>query len=166
AFVADSGGRIVFRNALWLDTTGFSEGGIQNLEQIDRLETHFSHKLTPLFEKLFSFQHPEEMDISVVHKSGLKTTHFKLKASLFRKQYAFFSGIDVSEQVRLSDVLHDKKSQIFSLLNSLGDLVFKIDRNGDILNIWTSNLSDFFPGVNVIQRTNLSDYLPNDLLKS
>src|SRR5690554_970421 len=163
-FVVDDQGKIVFSNQLWLDATGLLEDEIADLRQMDALEAFFSHKFTPISEKIYASQHPEETEICVIHKSALQKTHFKFTAAVFQKRYILFSGIDITEQVRLRQVLQDKKTQFFSLINSLGDMVFKANKNGEILNIWSNNFSEFFPNETLEEQTNLSDYLPQEVV--
>src|SRR5690606_41332637 len=55
AFVADSHGRILASNQLWLETTGFLEDEIHSLEQLDDL---LSQKITPIWKKIFHSRQP------------------------------------------------------------------------------------------------------------
>src|SRR5690554_4572400 len=119
AFVADSHGRILASNQLWVETTGFLEDEIHSLEQLDDL---LSRKITPIWKKIFHSKQPANTDISIIHKANFKLTHLKLTVTLFEDNYAFFSAVDITDQINLHDTLQDKQNQMFSLINSLGDV--------------------------------------------
>ena len=157
AFVADSHGRILASNQLWLETTGFLEDEIHSLEQLDDL---LSQKITPIWKKIFHSKQPANTDISIIHKANFKLTHLKLTVTLFEDNYAFFSAVDITDQINLHDTLQDKQNQMFSLINSLGDVVFKTNLKGKILKIWTVNFSDYFPGISFNEKTNLFSSFP------
>src|SRR5690606_14126582 len=92
------------------------------------------------------------------------TAYYKLSAKLFLSEYVLFTAIDHTEKVELEQTLEETKNQFFSILSSLGDLVFKMDTKGQIKNIWTLDSPHSASLVRVADDKHISQSLPKEIV--
>lgn len=163
-FVADDQGKVVFCSQSWLEAIGLKEGEDLSINKLDAAGSIISHKITPIWKDVFTLGYSDSPTISVLNQFTGKKTHFKLSTSLFQDWYAIFSVVDITDQIALQNVLQDKKSQFLSLIDSLGDMVLKLNASGTIIKAWAGSLSNLPCGITSLEGTNLSDHFPEEIV--
>lgn len=143
-FVVDEKGLILFYNQIWLEATGCSADEIQGMKVSEIFENSSNGILSETMMKIFAGKRPDDIICFLHHHLTNKKTFFKLSGKIYQEKTALFSVIDISEEIALQKTLIKKKKQFFSIINSLGDVVLKLDRYGNYKNIWTPDVSKLF----------------------
>lgn len=163
-FVVDEQGNILASNPLWLDVIGNQQETLSSISKIEISGSNFSQSISLMLDDIFSGKTAEETVVKLIHTNKNQPIYFKVSASLFQQQYAIFTAVDVSEEVKTKDFLLAKKKQFFSILTSLGDIVLKLDRRGNYKNFWAKDISKLFPRMDLMEGKNLKDHFPKKVV--
>ncbi|MEX2591550.1 MAG: PAS domain S-box protein [Anditalea sp.] len=163
-FVVDEKGGSIFCNQVWLNATGLAPEEYKSFKAKDILGSGFSEKFIEMVLEVFSGKKPDHITVPIVNKIDGNEAFFKISGDLFQAKYAVFSAIDVSETIKLQQTLLDKKEQFFSIIKSLGDVVFKLDRKGNYKNAWSSDASNIFSDRITFEGKCLGDHFPEEVV--
>lgn len=163
-FVANDQGKIIFCNKLCVTTLGSLEGNL--LENVRAVRSRVPYDFKGICREVLSGTLPDSTVVYVTNPSKQKTGYYKLSARLFLDKYVLFSAVEQTEKIQLEQIVADKKSQFFSIMNSLGDIVFKLDGKGNVQNIWSEDLSGSFPPFDLTEGKHLSKSLPQTIASS
>lgn len=160
-FIADDKGQIIFCNKACVTAIGAPE------------RNPFAYARTSKNSGLYDFmavcrevlmgKQPERALVTISHPETHKIAYFKLSAELFLKKYVLFTAIDHTEKVKLEQIIEEKKQQFFSIMSSLGDLVFKVDHKGCVTKIWSLAPPPPSPFFRVAEGIHLSECFPSDI---
>ena len=157
-FVANENGQIVFRNKLCLCTFGSVEDNLLGGTSVTSNTSRYDFKT--ICQEVLAGNHPDSPIVSVIHAPTQKNAYYRLSAGLFLDKYVLFSAIDQTEKIELEQMITVKKNQFHSIINSLGDLVFKLDRKGIIRNIWAEDLPSDPQLFHLLEGKHLSESFP------
>jgi PAS domain S-box-containing protein len=164
-FVVDEKGNILFYNQNWLDATGYRADEIQNMKVWEIFGGGSTALINETMEKVFAGDKTDDIICPLYQHLTHKKTYYKLSGKLYQGKHALFSLIDISEEMALQKTLMEKKKQFFSIINSLGDVVFKLDRQGNYKNIWTPDVSKLFDEKIDFTGRSIKDHFREDLVQ-
>lgn len=141
-FVVDERSDVVFYNHRWKEATGYQERENPATGNPGVWEKEIIPKLSDALKLFFSGREPGDLRLTFTHWKDQIQKTFELSGSLFKNKYVVFVAKEVSDKTQSEQLLEDKKQQFFSIIKSLGDIVFKLDRKGIIRNIWRNSLAE------------------------
>lgn len=157
-FIANDQGKVVFCNKMCVTTIGTIEGNF--FGKVHDATSKAPYDFLAICRQVLSGLQPDSALVSVTNTSTQRTGYYKLSARLFHDKYVLFSAVDQTEKVELEQMIEEKRTQFFSIMNSLGDLVFKLDRKGNITNRWSQDFPEISPLFHPLEGTHLSDSFP------
>ncbi len=164
-FIVDDQGHFHIYNQNWLNASGYNAEEIRSINVLDIFGKIYSEKFTGMMASIFSDNKAQEIIVPIIHTKNKHSTYYKILGNLYQEKKAIFYAIDISEEMRLRDTLLNKKKQFLSIINSLGDVVFKLDRKGNYKNIWTPDVSKLFDKQIDFEGKALTDHFPEDVVK-
>ena len=146
-FMVDERGNLVFYNQSWADAMGSK--GRENLsgKNPEIWEDEILPQLTDTVKHLFAGSNALNPIITFTSLNEQTPKTFEVSGSLHNNKYIAFSAKDISERIASKQLLEDKKQQFFSIIKSLGDVVLKLDRQGNIQNVWLNSPSGPFENI-------------------
>lgn len=160
-FIADNKGEIVFCNKACVATIGPLDRDL--FQYARRCIDNVPYDFMAVCREVLNGKQNKSALVAITHPLTQQTAYYKISAKLFLDKYVLFTAIDHTEKVELEQTLEEKKSQFFSVITSLGDLVFKMDTNGYIKNIW-SNDSQSAPLIRVAEDKHISESFPTEIV--
>lgn len=160
-FVANKDGNIVFCNEECLDSIGPIKDIIG--ETGDFATKGAENDMAAFFRRVIAGQQPDDATVAVVHPLTKKKNYYKLTARPFLGQYMVFSATDQTEKVEIEQLIEEKKKQFYSIINSLGDLVFKLDREGRVRRIWSEDLSGAIQAFGLAEGKLITESFPESI---
>ncbi len=157
-FIADDKGQIIFCNKVGVSTIGPPEGNVLAHARICSSNVPCDFKM--ICREVLAGRQPERVLISITHPTHQHTAYYKLSAELFLDKYVLFTAVDQTEKVELEQIIEEKKKQSSSVMNSLGDLTFKLDSNGNIIAVWPDKLSGSILPFRLLEGNQLADSFP------
>ena len=157
-FVVNKDGEIVFCNERFLATMGHVKEGLRDGSSLFLSGCSYDYKT--ICSEVIAGLRPDDTTVSVTHPSTQKRNYYKLSARLFLDKYVLFSATDQTDKVKLEQMIEKKKRQFYSVINSLGDLVFKLDHQGNIRNIWSEDFSGSVQLFKLSEGKHLSESFP------
>jgi len=159
-FIADDKGQIIFCNKACVTALGPLE---RNPFAYARTSANGLYDFMGVCREVLMGKQPERALVTISHPDTHKTACFKLSAKLFSEKYVLFTAIDHTEKVKLEQLIEEKKEQFFSIMSSLGDLVFKIDHKGYVTKIWSLAPPPSSPFFSIAEGIHLSECFPSSI---
>lgn len=161
-FIADNKGEIVFCNKACVATIGPLDRDL--FQYARRCKEDVPYDFLAVCREVLNGKQNKSSLVAITHPITRTTAYYKLSAKLFLSEYVLFTAIDHTEKVELEQTLEEKKNQFFSIISSLGDLVFKMDTKGQIKNIWTLDAPHSASLVRVADDKHISQSFPKEIV--